>query len=137
MNDELYQQTIVDLARAAHGAGRLESAKRRATVDNPLCGDRVTVEIILANDRVVNLRHATKGCLLCKAAASILGLRAPGAESAALMANAAAVDAVLSGRPLLKNAWPEIAAFQPVAPHKSRHDCVKLPFQAVRDALKE
>lgn len=137
MSEQLYQETIVELARAAHGAGRLESAKRRATVDNPLCGDRATVEIILANDRVVSLRHTVKGCLLCKAAASILGLRAPGAESGALMDNAAAVDAMLAGKPLPKNAWPELAAFQPVAQHKSRFDCVRLPFQAVRDALKE
>ena len=136
MSDELYQQAIVELARAAHGAGRLDNAKRRATVDNPLCGDRVTVEIILANDHVVNLRHTVKGCLLCKAAASILGLRAPGADSDALHANAAAVDAVLAGKPLPRNTWAEIASFQPVAQHKSRFDCVRLPFQAVRDALK-
>jgi NifU-like protein involved in Fe-S cluster formation len=136
MNDDLYQQAIVDLAHAAHGAGRLESAKRRATADNPLCGDRATVEIILANDRVAALRHAVKGCLLCKAAASILGLRAPNAPKAELLANAAAVEALLDGgKPLPSGAWPELAAFQPVQRHKSRFDCVKLPFKAARDAL--
>lgn len=138
MSDELYQQAIVELAKAAHGAGKLESAKRRATVDNPLCGDRATVEIILANDRVASLRHAVKGCLLCKAAASVLGLRAANQPKYALLANAAALEAMLDGgKPLPEDAWPELAAFQPVRRHKSRFDCVKLPFQAARNALND
>jgi nitrogen fixation NifU-like protein len=112
-----------------HGAGRLESAKRRATIDNPLCGDRATVEIILANGRVVSLRHSVKGCLRCTAAASVLGLRAPNQPREALVANAAALDAMLdAGKPRPADARPELAAFQPVACHKSRFDCVKLPF---------
>lgn len=138
MSDELYQEAIVALAKAAHGAGKLDSAKRRATVDNPLCGDRATVEVILANDRVAALRHGVKGCLLCKAAASVLGLRAPNAPKSELFANAAAVDAMLDGgKPLPLDAWPELAAFQPVRRHKSRFDCVKLPFQAARQALND
>ncbi|MGQ0677429.1 MAG: iron-sulfur cluster assembly scaffold protein [Rhodospirillales bacterium] len=136
MSDELYQQAIVALAKAAHGAGKLDSAKRRATIDNPLCGDRATVEIILANGRVAALRHSVKGCLLCKAAASVLGLRAPNQPREAVLANAAAVEAMLdAGRPLPAVAWPELAAFLPVQRHKSRFDCVKLPFQAARQAL--
>jgi nitrogen fixation NifU-like protein len=136
VSDDLYHQAIVALAKAAHGAGRLDSAKRRATVDNPLCGDRATVEVILANDRIAALRHAVKGCLLCRAAASLLGLRAPNAPKAELLANAAALDAMLDGgKPLPAGVWPELAAFQPVARHKSRFDCVKLPFQAARQAI--
>lgn len=138
MSDDLYQETIVALAKAAHGAGKLDSAKRRATVDNPLCGDRATVEVILANDRVAALRHAVKGCLLCRAAASLLGLRAPNAPKAEVLANAAALEAMLdAGKPLPSGVWPELAAFQPVAKHKSRFDCVKLPFQAARQALND
>lgn len=138
MSDELYQDAIVALAKAAHGAGKLESAKRRATVDNPLCGDRATVEIILANDRVAALRHTVKGCLLCKAAASVLGLRAPNRPKDELIANAAAVEALLDGgKPLPDDAWPELVAFRPVQRHKSRFDCVKLPFLAARAALND
>ncbi|MGH6944919.1 MAG: Fe-S cluster assembly sulfur transfer protein SufU, partial [Geminicoccaceae bacterium] len=31
--------------------------------------------------------------------------------------------------------WPELAAFAPVHRHKSRHECVLLPFQALCEAL--
>jgi NifU-like protein involved in Fe-S cluster formation len=33
--------------------------------------------------------------------------------------------------------WPELAAFTPVHAHKSRHDCVLLPFEALAQALDE
>jgi nitrogen fixation protein NifU and related proteins len=32
-------------------------------------------------------------------------------------------------------AWPELAAFAPVHAHKSRHECVLLPFEALIRAL--
>jgi hypothetical protein len=31
--------------------------------------------------------------------------------------------------------WPELAAFAPVHAHKSRHECVLLPFEALIRAL--
>ena len=30
--------------------------------------------------------------------------------------------------------WPELAAFAPVHAHKSRHECVLLPFEALYQA---
>jgi NifU-like protein involved in Fe-S cluster formation len=98
----------------------------------------VTVEVTLADGRIGTLRHDVKGCLLCRAAASMLGLRAPGADRGAIAANAAALDAMLaSGHAPADGAWPELAHFLPVTRHKSRFDCVRLPLQAVAQALGE
>lgn len=138
MNDNLYQDAIVRLARAGHGAGKLDKPQRSAMVDNPLCGDRVTVELSLESGQVGQLRHIVKGCLLCQAAASVLGLRAPGAAPKTVAANAAAVTRMLKeGKAPPADAWPELAAFQPVARHKSRFDCVLLPFQAMQRCLEQ
>ena len=50
--DDLYHQAIVELARQAAGAVRLDAPQASAMVDNPLCGDRVTIELALADGRV-------------------------------------------------------------------------------------
>jgi len=135
-NEGLYQDAIVALARSAHGAGKLEPPGRRAVVDNPLCGDRVTVELTVQSGKVGALRHTVKGCLLCQAAASLLGLRAPGASPKAVAANAAALSRMLKdGKKPPEDAWPELAIFQPVSRHKSRFECVLLPFQAAQACL--
>ena len=78
MKDDLYHQAILDLARQATGHGRLETPQASVTVDNPLCGDRVTLDLDLADGRVERGRPRVRGCLLCQAAAAVIGARAPG-----------------------------------------------------------
>jgi nitrogen fixation NifU-like protein len=143
MKDDLYHQAILDLARRATGRGRLEAPQASATVDNPLCGDRVTLDLDLRDGRVSAVGHQVRGCLLCQAAASAIGARAPGQTPAALQEEAERVRRlIVEGSGAAEGAaidglWPELAAFEPVHRHKSRHDCVLLPFDALIGALRQ
>lgn len=136
MNDELYHQAILELARKARQASRLEAPQASVTVDNPLCGDRVTLDLTLADGRVREVGHRVRGCLLCQAAAVVIGERAPGESPASLRAVARDLSEAITRAPeAAGTAWPELAAFAPVHPHKSRHECVLLPFEALTQAL--
>ena len=136
MKDQLYHQAILDLARQAGRAARLEGATASVTVDNPLCGDRVTVDLDLADGRVRAVGHKVRGCLLCQAAAAAIAARAPGETPAALRGIAKKLDLAIRKDPSANaGLWPELGAFAPVHPHKSRHDCVLLPFEALVQAL--
>ena len=84
MTDELYHRAILDLARQAGGTPRLEAPDASVTVDNPLCGDRVTLDLTLADGRVGAIGHKVRGCLLCQAAAAVIAARAPGETPAVL-----------------------------------------------------
>ena len=84
MRDDLYHQAILDLAREATGHGRLQAPQVSIRVDNPLCGDRVTLDLELQDGRVSALGHQVRGCLLCQAAAAVIGARAPGQTTVAL-----------------------------------------------------
>jgi nitrogen fixation NifU-like protein len=139
MKDDLYHQAILDLARRATGRGRLEAPRASATVDNPLCGDRVTLDLDLRDGRVSAIGHRVRGCLLCQAAASVIGARAPGLEPAALHEEAEHLRRLIVEGPgaAIDGLWPELAAFEPVHRHKSRHDCVLLPFDALTQALEQ
>lgn len=136
MSGNLYQQAIKSLAEAAHGAGRLEAADATVRLDNPLCGDRVTLHLKMADGRISALAHETKGCLLCRAAASAIGLRAPGLGPAEVAAAAAAAVAQVTEPAAPPPPWPELEVFRPVQAHPSRRGCVSLPFQALDQALK-
>jgi nitrogen fixation NifU-like protein len=141
MKDDLYHQAILDLARQATGHGRLEAPQVSVKVDNPLCGDRVTLDLDLEDGRVSMLGHQVRGCLLCQAAAAVIGARAPGQTAAALRENTDRLrQLIVDGSDAADGAavdglWPELAAFAPVHRHKSRHDCVLLPFAALSRAL--
>ena len=136
MKDQLYHQAILDLAKQAGRTARLESAVASATVDNPLCGDRVTIDLDLADGRVRAVGHKVRGCLLCQAAAAAIAARAPGESPAALRGVAERLDLAIRKDPSATDGlWPELGAFAPVHAHKSRHNCVLLPFDALTEAL--
>jgi NifU-like protein involved in Fe-S cluster formation len=136
VSEAIYQQAIKDLVRQTHGSGHLATPDRRARLDNPLCGDRVEIEVRLAADgRIAELAHQTRGCLLCRAAASILGRRAPGQSPAQIAAVHAALTAMLAAGDPPPAAWREWECFLPVRAHRSRHGCVLLPLRALEAAL--
>ncbi|HEX4570640.1 MAG TPA: iron-sulfur cluster assembly scaffold protein [Dongiaceae bacterium] len=124
MTQALYHSTLVEHAQAGRSRGRLTAPHLSATVDNPLCGDRVTIDLALADDRVAAVGHQVRGCLLCEAAAE---LAAAGAAARAIVNEGAAAPA---------GDWSALAVFAPVHDIKSRRDCVLLPFEALAKALK-
>jgi len=135
VSDDLYQAAIVDLARAAHGAGKIENAPASATIDNPLCGDRASVDLAFESGRISALAHRIRGCLLCQASASALAAAALGANLDELRVGEAALTAMLkTGAPAPSGRFAAFGAFQPVTGHRSRHDCVRLPLAAALKA---
>ena len=136
METRLYHQAILTTAAEATGRGTIDEADARVTLDNPLCGDRVRIDVSLEGSRVSRLAHEVRGCLLCEAAASVIGAEAPGESLEDLRQVAAKVRAQLRGEAAPATlSWPALEMFAPVRGFKSRHDCVLLPFDALVQAL--
>jgi NifU-like protein involved in Fe-S cluster formation len=136
MSDELYHAELVARAHAGRRRGRLAAPDRTITLDNPLCGDRVTMDLCLSHGRIAAVGHLIRGCLLCEAAAETIASHAPGKTNAELAEATAAVSAILKvGAPVPSGEWSTLAIFAPVHQVKSRQDCVLLPFEALGKAL--
>ena len=130
----LYQDAIIAAARRGVGHGRLARPDGTATVDNPLCGDRVTLDVELgASGCVARVGHVVRGCLLCEAAAVLIAEHASEREVEGLLRAGAGVNAALKGGASFP--WPDLEMFVPVREVKSRHRCVGLPFEALAAAL--
>jgi nitrogen fixation NifU-like protein len=137
MSDALYQKAIVELARDAATAGSLPQPDASVTRDNPLCGDRVTLQARFSADgSIAELKHTTRGCLLCQASAAMVGRHAVGLSAAKAVAEEAVVRGFLKESVQGDSAWPEMEYFLPVRAHKSRHDCVILAFDALAALFK-
>lgn len=135
MSDDLYQQAIMDRAKAPVGAGRLPSPDATATVDNPLCGDRVTIDIKLDGGRIADISHHVRGCALCQASASVIAAAAIGQTAHDVDTVRAQLRAMLGGGDAPSAPWQDLGIFTPVRRYKSRHECVILPFEALSQAL--
>ena len=137
MNDSggLYQEAIKQFAEAACGRGHLAAPSGEAKLDNPLCGDRVRMQVAVASGQIDAIAHETRGCLLCRAAAAVLGLRAPGQDQAGIEVAVAGLESLLKEGGAAPAAWPELAMFAPARAYPSRHRCILLPFRALLAAL--
>ena len=134
MSEALYQDRIVALAKAKTGAGKLADPTKSVRRDNPLCGDRVMLDVRLDGEgRIAEIAHQVRGCLLCQASASALAAVAVGRDAAGVAELRHQADRAL-GREAGEAAAP-YDAFAPVKAHKSRQDCVLLPLEALKDVF--
>jgi nitrogen fixation protein NifU and related proteins len=69
---DLYRDVIVDHNRNPRNAGRLAHPDRTAEGHNPLCGDRLHIDLELEGDVIRDLRFECKGCAISTASASLM-----------------------------------------------------------------
>ena len=69
---DLYQELILDHGRKPRNFRRLEDATNHARGDNPMCGDRMELQLKLAGDVVEDLGFQGRGCAISMASASLM-----------------------------------------------------------------
>lgn len=76
MNDAalsaLYQEMILDHYRRPRNKGVLDGADISVPMRNPLCGDEITLELLLDGDDVSELRFTGHGCSISQASTSMM-----------------------------------------------------------------
>ena len=135
MSDPLYKRELLRLAANATGSGRLAVPCGTGTAHNPACGDKIVMDVALADGRIAALAHHTQACVLTQAAAAILAADGAGMSHAEMLALRDAVIEMLGGGPVPQAPFDVFAVFDGVADHKSRHKCVLLPIDAVLAAF--
>ena len=69
---ELYQEVILDHNRQPRNFRALPGANRRSEGFNPLCGDRLTVYLVVADGVIADIGFVGSGCAISKASASLM-----------------------------------------------------------------
>lgn len=70
--DDLYRDYILDHYKNPRNAGELADATHRYHDTNPLCGDEITMMLLVEDDRIRDVRFIGRGCAISQASASIL-----------------------------------------------------------------
>jgi nitrogen fixation NifU-like protein len=69
---ELYQSVILDHNKNPRNFGEADGANRSANRFNPLCGDKITVTLLLEDDVVKDVAFTGSGCAISTASASLM-----------------------------------------------------------------
>ncbi len=70
--DSLYAEEILDHYKNPRNYGHLEQPDIHVEANNPLCGDRLSMDLKVRNGVVEDVRFSGKGCAISQAAASML-----------------------------------------------------------------
>ncbi len=70
--DDLYREVILEHYKHPHNAGMLEQPDISHEEHNPLCGDRVRIDLQVVDGVVTDVRFKGRGCAISQASASLL-----------------------------------------------------------------
>jgi nitrogen fixation NifU-like protein len=114
-----FRAVVLEHFRHPRNRGPLHNATVSTEGANPLCGDRIRVELRLDASRVAEARFTADACAICIAAASMLTEHARGLS----LVEAYAIDA----------AWLHVALEG--SPPPGRERCMTLPLDTFHRAL--
>lgn len=69
---ELYQQVILDHYKTPRNAGELTSPTNTARGDNPLCGDKIHLQLLVKDGVIEDIKFSGSGCAISTASASLM-----------------------------------------------------------------
>lgn len=132
---ELYQEVILDHSRSPRNYHKLEVANRVAEGHNPLCGDRVTVYLLLEGDVIREVSFQGEGCAISKASASMMTEMLKGKTKAeARKIFDRFHDMITTGTPNLEELG-KLGVFAGVHKFPARVKCAILSWHAIASTL--
>jgi nitrogen fixation protein NifU and related proteins len=135
---DLYQQVIVEHNRAPRNYRKLPNPTHVAQGDNPLCGDRISLEVVLDGDRIADVAFQGSGCAISQASASLLTGMVQGKTTAEVEALFERVHHMLTAPPgssVDTTGLGKLAALAGVRRFPVRVKCASLPWHTLRAAL--
>lgn len=137
MSNKLYDDPMLWWAGRTDHSGSMDHPDRQAIQTNPLCGDRVTIQLEMKGDAIRKIYYQVRGCILCRASCAYMA-------SLAQDLNESRVQMLRDGFENFLKLLPEQAethsvyeVFSPVRPHRSRHRCVLLPYETTLKAISD
>lgn len=81
---DLYREQILDHASHPRNFGEIENADISYEDTNPLCGDRVRIDLRIDHGKIADIKFSGRGCAISQAAASMLTEMVIGEELASI-----------------------------------------------------
>jgi nitrogen fixation protein NifU and related proteins len=133
---QLYRDVIVDHNRRPRNRGRLAAATHRAVGNNPLCGDRLMLDVEVEGDVIRELRFEGSGCAISTASASLMTEAVKGKTRAEAAELFGAVHRLLTGAGQQETEQlGKLAALAGVREFPVRVKCASLCWHALSAAL--
>jgi len=132
---DLYQDMIFDHYRQPRNYGQLENANRKAEGYNPLCGDKVTLTLILKDGVIHDLKFEGTGCAISTASASLMTESLKGKTAEEALSILEDFKSLVTGATVDKD-MGKLAVLAGVQAFPQRVKCATLAWHTLQAALK-
>lgn len=132
---DLYQRAVVDHQRAPRNFGVLDGCTHAADGVNPLCGDRLRIELAFDGSHIADYRFSGEACAIAIATASMLGELALGRDTDAIAALDMRFACLIRGEIAQEAELAGLNAMRELARYPARRKCALLAFETLRAAL--
>src|SRR6266508_4809386 len=134
----LYQELILDHYRRPRNKGTLEGATHSVSLNNPLCGDEIELQLRVDGDVIKEARFIGRGCSISQAAASMMTQLLKDRSIPQALALAVRISAMMQGDEAAARdrSLGDLRALAGVSKFPVRIKCALLPWNALTDAVR-
>ena len=132
----MIDKEIIRMASNTSNVGLNNKYSHKISLKNKLCGDKITLELIVAKQKIISMKYETESCIYCEASASLLSKKIKKLNIQTIK------DDFINLKKILKNRKIKIPKkfddFKKLfnSDNFNRYNCLFLPFDAVIKALK-
>ncbi len=133
---ELYQEVILDHTKSPRNFREIENASHDAKGHNPLCGDRLSLYILIEDGVIRDVSFKGAGCAISTASASMMTEALKGKTEAEAETLFGAFHDVVTGKEGAdEEALGKLAVFAGVRDYPVRVKCATLAWHTLKAAL--
>lgn len=129
--DDLYRKVIMDHYQSPRNRGVIEDTAVSVDLNNPSCGDRLTLQLKMDGDTVADAKFIGEGCSISMASASMMTEAIKGLDLTRALQMADEFTHLMRGEPIEFD-YEEIEALSGVSKFPARIKCATLAWNALR-----
>lgn len=137
--DDLYRRVIMDHYQRPRNRGRIEDNAVTIDMNNPTCGDRISLQLRVEDGKIEEAKFIGEGCSISQASASMMTEAIKGLSLEEALRLADLFSAMMQGEEVDTEQFPleDIEALQGVAKFPARIKCATLAWKALEKGVKQ
>jgi len=135
--NDLYQELIIDHSKRPRNFQRLREPKQTAQGYNPLCGDKITLDVKLENGHIGEIGFQGSGCAISTASASLMTESVKGKTLQEADILFEKFHSLITSDKADSSGMGKLAVFSGVREFPARAKCATLAWHTLRAALQE
>lgn len=133
--DDLYRRVIMDHYQKPRNRGSIEDGTLSVEMNNPTCGDRIILHMVLKDGKIEEARFDGEGCSISIASASMMTQAIKGKEIEKALELTQRFSQLMQGKDVEFEELEDIEALQGVSKFPARIKCATLPWKAMEKGV--